>query len=139
MNFKAKRIESEILKDLLNNNGENYLELSNFIVEKFNIVKHEFKVWLEEADLRVYEGINYDTVIDSWFYVQHLDGKIEVKGDTFIIIPPNEHEDAYKDCKLEYLNTKEGLKEAFFNTVMSSCVDSVKMYGKEYFICIDEI
>lgn len=139
MKFNAKRMESEILKDLLNNNGENYLELNNFIIEKFNIVKDEFIAWLEEADLRVYEGINYDTVIDSWFYVQHLDGKIEVKNDTFTIIPPHEYEDNYKNYKLEYPNTKEGLTDAFFNTIMPGCVCRVEMYGKEYFICVDEM
>lgn len=139
MKFNAKRIESEILKDLLNNNGENYLELSNFIIEKFNIVKDEFKVWLEESDLRVYEGINHDTIIDSWFYVQHLDGKIEVQDDTFKIIPSHEYEENYKNYKLEYPNTKEGLTDAFFNTIMSGCVCRVEMYGNEYFICVDEI
>lgn len=138
-NFKSRRIENEILEDLLNNNGEKYIELNNFIIKKFKLNSDEYKLWLEEADLRVYEDIDYDTVIDSWFYVQHLDSTIEVEEDIFKIIPPNGYEDMYTNDKLEYANTKEGLIEAFFETIMKDNICRVQMYDKDLFICIDEI
>ena len=44
--------------------------------------------------------------------------EIIVEDDKFIIIPPYGYEDSYKNDKLEYPNTKEGLVEAFFNTLI---------------------
>lgn len=139
LKLKSKRIENEMLEDLLNSNGEKFKELNDFIIEHFKLNRNEYSDWLYEQDLRVYEGIDYDTVIDAWFYVQHFDSEIEVQNDKFIILPPRGYKDSYKNDKLEYPNTKEGLVEAFFNTIMSEYVCRVEMYGKEYFVCVDEI
>ena len=137
LSFKSKRIEDEILDDLLNNGGKKYLELNNFIIEKFKLDKNQYGSWLEDVDLRVYEDICYDTVIDSWFNVQHLDSHIEVKEDNFTIIPPRWYEDGFINRKLVYPNTKEGLIEAFFDTEMSDKVCRFQMYGRDFFVCVD--
>lgn len=137
--FKANEIGNEMLEDLLNNNGAKYKDLNSFIINNFKLNEEDYEIWLEESDLRVYDGIDYDTVIDSWFYVQHLDSVIDVKDDVFEIIPPRFHEEYYRSKNLIYPNTKEGLEKAFFDTIMGEQICKVKMYDKEFYICVDEL
>ena len=139
LKFKANQIGQQILNDLLNNNGVKYKDLNDFIIEKFKIERDEYEGWLEDNDLRVYEGISYDAVIDSWFEVQHLYSTVNINKDTFEIIPPESCKDSYKDINTIYPNTKEGLEKAFFDTIMDEYVGKVVLNDKEYFICKDEI
>ena len=64
MELKSVLLNSEILKDL--ESGENkYKDINNFIQDKFKIAKEDYSLWLDDSDLRVYKGIDYDVVIDS--------------------------------------------------------------------------
>ena len=139
LKLKTKQIGQEILNDLLNNNGVQYKELNDFIIKNFKIKEDEYEGWLEDNDLRVYEGISYDAVLDSWFEVQHLYSVVDIKDDTFEIIPPESCKGYYNDINTIYPNTKEGLEKAFFDTVMDEYVGKVILNDKEYFICKDEI
>lgn len=143
MNFKSKCLNEEVLKDL--KNGEKkYKELNKFIQEKFKIVKEEYELWFDENDLRIYQDIDYDVVVDAWFHTQNFYGgnyglgcDITEKENTFVINTPDGYENMYKNDKLEYPKTKEGLIEAFNNTVMQKCIAKTDICG-ELYICISE-
>lgn len=138
--FKAEQITEEVLDDLLKNNESKYQNLNNEIIEKFNIKRDEYSYWLEDNDLRIYVGIDYYVVIDSWFEVQHgFSGSFEIVGDEFKIIPPEMWADYFENTNLVYPNTKEGLEKAFFDTKMQEYVAKFKVGNIEYFVCKDEI
>ena len=140
LKFEAKQIGQEILNDLLNNNGVKYKELNSLIIKNFKIKEDEYGSWLEDNDLRVYNGIDYNVVIDSWFEVQHLyDADVYIEEGTFKIVPPKHCREHYNNINLIYPNTKEGLEKAFFDTIMSDYVGKIVLDNKEYFICKDEI
>lgn len=145
MELKSVLLNSEILKDL--ESGENkYKDINNFIQDKFKIAKEDYSLWLDDSDLRVYKGIDYDVVIDSWFHTQNfysgnygLGCDITEKDNTFVINPPNGYEDMYKNDKLEYNKTKDGLIEAFNNTIMSHCIATTTISNDTYYICKSEL
>lgn len=139
MNIKKNRIENIVLKDLLENNGEQFVDLNKFIMNKFKMEKEDYICWLDEGAIRIYEDLDCNAVLDSWFGVQGFDGVVDVNEDRFIIVPPIGYEDMYRDMKLEYVNNNEGLKEAFLNSILKDNVVYINIKGKDIFICIDEI
>ena len=69
----------------------------------FKIVKDWYKIQFEENNLRLYEGIDYDVVVDAWFHTQNfysgnygLGCDITEKENTFAINPSDGYEDMYK-------------------------------------------
>lgn len=132
--FNAKYMNVELLR-----NEDKLVKFKNAIIKEFPYTEDDFESWLDENDLRVYDNLDYNVVLDSWFYTQHLfENNFEVKDDKFIINPSEENMWYYENHKLKYDNTIEGLREAFFNG-HQGFYSTVNVDNKEYFICVDEI
>lgn len=131
--FEAKNMNEELLKD-----DKKLFKFKDAIIKVYPHTEDNFEDWLSEHDLRIYDSLDYNVVLDSWFYTQHgFEDDFEVKDNKFIIKPSEEYIWYYRKSKLVYDNTMEGLREAFLKGYQGyqSIVD---IDGKEYFICIDE-
>lgn len=113
-------------------------KLVSLISKRFKIEEKDIEDWLYESDMRVYDHIDIDVVIDSNFEVHHHYGfYVKEEADVYKLIIPTslEYNFDYERDKDLLTIPKSKLVERF----KTDFSDIFNIDNKEYFVCVDEI
>lgn len=126
---------SEKNNRLSNNEILENKELVKAILKETHINFDEFRIWLEENEMRVYRDLDITVYIDSHFDCYHTEIEECIdRGEYYEIVPKSEFNYGYPEKELKVKKDKKSIAEVLDN---NNC-HIIEVDGKTYYVCLEE-